>query len=142
MGNEKGNKDSINSKDFLIGTLIGSIVGASVALLLAPKSGRELRQDLNQGARTVRDRAGEWKDVAYEKGSEWSQQIQDKGKELSSKVKETTGQWQEKMNQFKNETFNNGVDAAKDLADAIDEAANELERQEANELFERSLDKE
>lgn len=32
----------------------GVIVGAAVALLLAPKSGRELRDDLNQKIRAVR----------------------------------------------------------------------------------------
>lgn len=30
-------KDGINSKDFLIGTLIGGIIGATTALFLAPK---------------------------------------------------------------------------------------------------------
>ena len=31
-------KDGINSKDFLIGTLIGGIIGSTTALFLAPKS--------------------------------------------------------------------------------------------------------
>ena len=60
--------DNINSKDFIIGTLIGSIVGASVALLFAPKSGKELRDDINHGAIQARDRANEWKDTAIVKG--------------------------------------------------------------------------
>jgi|SRR5690625_1574342 len=131
MGNEKGNQEGINSKDFLIGTLIGSIIGASAALLLAPKSGKELRQDINQGASKVKDKAIEWKDVAYEKGSEWTQQLQEKGKELTNRVKETTDQFQEK---FRDEV----ADQAKDLAEAIDEAAEEFERNEANDLFEQS----
>ena len=39
------------------GTLIGLIVGGSVALLYAPKSGRELRGDLEDAADTVREKA-------------------------------------------------------------------------------------
>ncbi len=33
---------------FLIGTLIGGMVGASIAILLAPESGEELRRELRQ----------------------------------------------------------------------------------------------
>src|SRR5690625_1105659 len=131
MGNEKGNQEGINSKDFLIGTLIGSIIGASAALLLAPKSGKELRQDINQGATKVKEKAVEWKDVAYEKGSEWTHQLQEKSKELTEKVKDTTGQLQDR---FRREVS----DQAKDLAEAIDEAADEFERKEANDLFEQT----
>ena len=40
------NEGNINAKDFLIGTLVGGIVGSLTALLLAPKSGKELRGDL------------------------------------------------------------------------------------------------
>lgn len=142
MGNEKGQDQSINSKDFLIGTLIGSIIGASVALLLAPKSGRELRADINQGARTLKDRAGELKDVAYEKGSVWTKQIQEKSKDFSNKVKETTGQLQNKVNEYKNELFNNSQETAEEVVEAIKEAADELDRLEANEMFDRAVEKE
>ena len=40
----------MNTKDFLIGTLIGGIVGATTALFLAPKSGKELRSDISDQA--------------------------------------------------------------------------------------------
>ncbi len=39
------------------GTIVGLLVGGSVALLLAPKSGRELRGDLEDAADTVREKA-------------------------------------------------------------------------------------
>ena len=37
---------------------LGVAVGAAAALLLAPRSGRELRDDLADKAKTLRDRAG------------------------------------------------------------------------------------
>ncbi|OPA81085.1 gas vesicle protein [Paenibacillus selenitireducens] len=40
-------------KSFLIGALVGAAVGSVTALLLAPKSGRELRQDIKEGAQQV-----------------------------------------------------------------------------------------
>ncbi|MFP4368920.1 MAG: YtxH domain-containing protein [Bacteroidota bacterium] len=42
------NHESDYSKGFIIGALIGGMAGAVTALLLAPKSGEELRKDLSQ----------------------------------------------------------------------------------------------
>lgn len=44
------------SKGLLWGVVIGSIAGSVTALLLAPKSGKELRQDIADGARQVGDK--------------------------------------------------------------------------------------
>jgi gas vesicle protein len=50
--------------------LLGGLVGAVVALLFAPKSGRELRGDIadaaRQGADAARERAGEYRERAGE----------------------------------------------------------------------------
>ncbi|WP_243291054.1 YtxH domain-containing protein [Bacillus sp. FJAT-47783] len=92
-------KDGINSKDFIIGTLIGGIIGATTALFLAPKSGRELREDLNQQAHVVKDKTSKLTNDAYEKGSQFislakektnsaSQTISDQSSQLINKVKE------------------------------------------------------
>lgn len=40
---------------FLAGLLMGTAVGAGLALLFAPKSGRELRQQLAESARRARE---------------------------------------------------------------------------------------
>ncbi len=42
-----------SKKAFLWGTLVGAVTGAVTALLLAPKSGRELRQDISDTAHKV-----------------------------------------------------------------------------------------
>ncbi|WP_243386024.1 YtxH domain-containing protein [Bacillus kexueae] len=92
-------KDGINSKDFLIGTLIGGIIGATTALFLAPKSGRELREDINQQAHVVKDKTSKLTNDAYEKGTQFisiakekttnaSQVITDQSSQLLNKVKE------------------------------------------------------
>ncbi|GAB3961284.1 hypothetical protein GCM10027614_84040 [Micromonospora vulcania] len=62
-------KDGINTKDFLIGGLIGAIVGSAAALLFAPKSGKELREDLNTQVDTIKEKGNQWKDVAMKKVS-------------------------------------------------------------------------
>lgn len=58
-------QDSTGSGMFLLGALTGALVGAGVALLMAPKSGAETRQDLNSGYNSVRDAAQRrYRDIA------------------------------------------------------------------------------
>ena len=78
----------INTKDFLIGTLVGGIVGALTALFLAPKSGKELREDLNDQAYFLREKTESLRETAIEKSSEITSTVKDKTSALSKKVSE------------------------------------------------------
>ena len=51
------NEESAGSGLFLLGALAGALVGAGVALLLAPKSGQQIRGDISSGLNTARDAA-------------------------------------------------------------------------------------
>ncbi|WP_438447936.1 YtxH domain-containing protein [Gorillibacterium sp. sgz5001074] len=48
-----------NGKEFLVGAVVGSVLGAVTALLLAPKSGKELRSDLSEQYGKVSDKTVE-----------------------------------------------------------------------------------
>jgi gas vesicle protein len=61
----------MNTKDFLIGTFVGGIIGAAAALFLAPKSGKELRDDLGNQAVVLKDKTGKLTSEARERGSEY-----------------------------------------------------------------------
>jgi len=50
----------------LVGTIVGVVVGAGVALLCAPRSGKETRRILSQKAQDLRDRTR----TALEKGKQ------------------------------------------------------------------------
>lgn len=95
-------ENNMNGKDFLLGVVVGGIIGAATALLLAPKSGSELRADLRETAGTVTARTQE---LAYQIG-ERSQQIArtvgnqttelvGKAKELASTVAGEVKSWRE-----------------------------------------------
>lgn len=57
-------QDSSNSM-FLLGALAGALVGAGVALLMAPKTGAQVRRELNSGLSSVKDAAARrYRDVA------------------------------------------------------------------------------
>jgi gas vesicle protein len=51
------NDESAGSGLFLLGALAGALVGAGVALLLAPKAGSQVRGDISSGFNTARDAA-------------------------------------------------------------------------------------
>lgn len=58
-------RESTSSGMFLLGAVAGAMVGAGVALLMAPKSGADMRQDLSDGYSSMRDAASKrYRDLA------------------------------------------------------------------------------
>ncbi len=49
----------MKGRDFLVGVILGSIVGAAIGLLMAPMPGDEAREALGESARNIRDRVQE-----------------------------------------------------------------------------------
>lgn len=72
MGNNKKHKKG-NNKVIKV-AMFGSLVGALMGLLLAPKNGQELRQDLAGQAKKIGDKAVDVRDKAQ---SAW-QNVEDK----------------------------------------------------------------
>ncbi|AJS59468.1 YtxH domain-containing protein [Paenibacillus sp. IHBB 10380] len=56
------------NKSFLWGTLLGSVVGSVTALLLAPKTGSELRKDIVDTTHQVSDKTQQLVGIASEHG--------------------------------------------------------------------------
>jgi len=50
------NRKEKSQNNFLLGALIGGLAGAAAALLFTPKSGKELRNSINQQTDTLKDR--------------------------------------------------------------------------------------
>ena len=60
-----------NGSGFTTGVLMGAMVGAGVALLLAPKAGAELRGDLGESMTSVRDAVTRrYRELAHRAGVE------------------------------------------------------------------------
>ena len=85
--------ESSGSGMFLIGAVAGALVGAGVALLMAPKPGTEMRQDLNAGWGSLReaaarryrelaDRAGVQLENLEEKADELADQLETSAREV------------------------------------------------------------
>lgn len=88
---------------FLLGAVIGGVIGAATALFLAPKTGREMRDDFSSQAGQIKeksielsaiakDKATEYGSVAKDKASEYGGIAKDKASELAATAKEKTGE--------------------------------------------------
>lgn len=84
-------QDSSNGM-FLLGALAGALVGAGVALLMAPKTGEQMRRELNSGLNTAKDAAARrYRDIA-DKASQNYREIADKASQkLGQDRSSTTG---------------------------------------------------
>ena len=82
-----GEEETVNIKDFVIGALVGGIVGAAAGLLLAPKAGRELRDDVAHQTVSLKDKSMELSSTAKEKTTQLSQQLKEQSTQLVDKVK-------------------------------------------------------
>ncbi len=84
-------ESSVNTK--LTYLLIGGGIGAILALLFAPKSGQELREDIadvtkkgleksKEAAAQIQDRAGDYYEVTRERAHDFYETAQDRAQEL------------------------------------------------------------
>lgn len=85
-----GEEETMNLKDFVIGALVGGIVGAAAGLLLAPKAGRELRSEVATQAVTLKDKSVELSSTAKEKTAQFSHTIKEQSSNFVDKVKAKT----------------------------------------------------
>ncbi|MFD2446433.1 YtxH domain-containing protein [Bacillus sp. CGMCC 1.16607] len=84
--NEK--ETGINSKDFIVGALIGGLVGAAAALFLAPKSGRDIRYNLNEQTSYLKDKGEQWISLAVNKGNGIVSSVKDRTKSMTKSSNE------------------------------------------------------
>jgi gas vesicle protein len=70
---------------FLMGLLAGTVLGAGLGMLFAPKAGSELRSQLSEQANKLRDTATE----TYNQASEKVTQMVDRGREAYDRARTT-----------------------------------------------------
>lgn len=71
--------------------LIGLGAGALAGLLLAPKTGKQMRRDLQRGYEDAKDNLGEWADEAKDRVREAGERVRDaasRGAEIAENLRE------------------------------------------------------
>jgi gas vesicle protein len=94
-------ESTINTKDFLIGALIGGIVGAATALFLTPKSGKDIRHDISHQAQTLKEKTGQFREVAVNKGSELAEVAKERTTAIGQTVSKQSNELINKVKSLK-----------------------------------------
>ena len=81
---ERGEK---SGKTFLKGAMIGTVLGAATALLLAPKSGRELRKDISDQYHNVSEKTKDIAGNVTRRTQDIARNISAKAADLAEKAK-------------------------------------------------------
>lgn len=102
---EKEDRQNVNetsgSKEFLMGAIIGGLVGAATALFLAPKSGKEMRTEINTQAENLKGKTGQLYDVAKTKSTELAEVAKLKSSSIGQAVSKQSNDIMSKVKSVK-----------------------------------------
>ncbi len=101
---------------FMMGLLTGTVLGAGIGMLLAPKAGAELRGALSEQARHV----SQWSSQQYHRASEAASTLSDKGRDLVDRARDAVAHGAEEAREYADRARDlvaQGADQAKEYAD-------------------------
>ena len=81
-------EETSSSGSFLMGALVGGVIGAAAALFLAPKTGKEMRDDFSTQAVQIKNKSIELSSTAKDKAVDLSATAKDKAVDLSATAKD------------------------------------------------------
>lgn len=121
--------EEVNGKDFIMGVIIGGIIGATTALLLAPKTGTELRDSLTSQAGQLKEKTIDLSSTAKEKTTQISKQLQEQSGQLVDKVKNIKGS---PASPLDDGTASSEGEEPMDFMETISQTTEELTEEEEN----------
>ncbi|SEM38963.1 Gas vesicle protein [Mesobacillus persicus] len=86
-----------NSRDFIVGAFLGALAGAAAALLLTPKSGRDLRSTINGQTSSILDRTDEIKGKAISKSNEFALAAKEKANTVVNSMSQQSSELLKKV---------------------------------------------
>src|ERR1700728_844250 len=91
IGSYESSESSSNIGTAITFLLIGLGAGALAGLLLAPKTGKQMRRDLQRGYEDAKDSLGDWADDAKDRVREVSDRVRDaanRGAEIADDLRD------------------------------------------------------
>ena len=82
MYNRMDEQSNSNASGFLLGALAGAIVGAGVALLFAPKTGKAMREDLYKQYEPIAQKVSSFASDAVNRASDVASRVSDRASEM------------------------------------------------------------
>lgn len=116
----KKNNQSSNTGIFILGSIFGALLSAIVALLFAPKSGKDLRKDIGETTTKTLENTDEYLNLARQKGTEVIRDVEDAASNYFNLA-------EEKMKTTFSKTEKELDSKTAELDEMIDEAIEEIE---------------
>ena len=79
-------RDEQSGASFVLGMMTGAFIGAGIAILFAPKSGQEMRQQLGEQYRGLADRVGETTQSLRESAQSLTEQGRERVQRLTNQL--------------------------------------------------------
>jgi gas vesicle protein len=99
-GYDRYDSDSAGGGSFVMGLLTGTVLGAGLGMLFAPKAGSELRGQLQEQAGTIANSASEGYRRASEAASDWA----GRGRDVYDKAKDAVNRGAEEAQRYARES--------------------------------------
>jgi gas vesicle protein len=87
-GYDRFDNEGMSGSSFVMGLLTGTVLGAGLGMLFAPKAGAELRNQLGEQAGNLANQASEGYRRASSTASEWAEKGREKGREVYDRARE------------------------------------------------------
>lgn len=105
--------------DFFLGFLTGTLVGAAIAIILAPQSGEETREYLKDQAILIKDKASEVASEMRDKATEIAGEVKGKADKMKGKAIVIAGEVKQSVVESRNR-LKNVISSADKKDDIID----------------------
>jgi len=123
-GYDRFDNEGSGGGSFVMGLLTGTVLGAGLGMLFAPKAGSDLRNALTEQAGNLRNTASEGYRRASETAGEWSE----KGRDIVDKAKDAAARGADEAQRYAREASEKGRDFVDKAKDAASRGAEEAQR--------------
>lgn len=106
-GYDRFDQDSSSGSSFVMGLLTGTVLGAGLGMLFAPKAGSELRNQLKEEAGHLANQASEGYRRASNTANEWVEKGREKGREVYDRTREAVSRGTDEAQRYVREATNN-----------------------------------
>lgn len=103
-GYDRFDNEGGSGSSFVMGLLTGTVLGAGLGMLFAPKAGSELRNQLSEQAGNLKNQASEGYRRASNTANEWAEKGREKGREVYERAREAVARGTDEAERYVRET--------------------------------------
>ncbi len=103
-GYDRYENEGSSGSSFVMGLLTGTVLGAGLGMLFAPKSGSELRTQLSEQAGSLANSASESYRRATETANEWAEKGREVSRDVYGRAREAVSRGMDEAQRYVNQT--------------------------------------